>query len=114
VARTGEEIVVHREHRLSHAHKDVYIPLRDAFRAARRRVEDYVRRMRGLVKSHQHPATGHVSRLWPSPPDVSRRSTHDAPRPPPILARASALRAARDMTNLYSPRGLRAGPTKRR
>lgn len=34
------------------AHKDVYISIRDGFRSARRRLEDYVRRLRGDVKVH--------------------------------------------------------------
>ena len=34
------------------AHKDVYVTMRDAFKAARRRLEDYVRRLRGDVKVH--------------------------------------------------------------
>ena len=33
-------------------HKDMYVTIRDAFRAARRRLEDYVRRLRGDVKGH--------------------------------------------------------------
>jgi ribosome-associated translation inhibitor RaiA len=33
-------------------HKDMYVTIRDAFRAARRRLEDYVRRLRGDVKVH--------------------------------------------------------------
>jgi ribosome-associated translation inhibitor RaiA len=51
----GEEIVVNRERRFDHAHEDVYVAMRDAFDAARRRLEDYVRRMRGMVKSHAKP-----------------------------------------------------------
>ena len=31
-------------------HKDMYLAVRDAFRAARRRLEDYARRLRGDVK----------------------------------------------------------------
>ena len=54
----GEEIVVNREHRFDHAHEDVYVAMRDAFNAARRRLEDYVRRVRGLVKTHAVPRGG--------------------------------------------------------
>ena len=33
-------------------HKDVYVTIRDAFKAARRRLEDHARRLRGDVKMH--------------------------------------------------------------
>ncbi len=66
----GVDIVIRHEptlHRmLSHAdftkwskhfevhtpHKDVYVTIRDAFKAARRRLEDHARRLRGDVKMH--------------------------------------------------------------
>ncbi len=44
----GSEIVVNRDHA-----EDVYVALRDAFDAAKRRLEDYVRKIRGDVKAHQ-------------------------------------------------------------
>jgi cold shock CspA family protein len=61
----GEEIVINREHRLDHAHEDVYVAMRDAFRAARRQIEDHIRRVRGQIKSHEEPAHGTVARLFP-------------------------------------------------
>jgi len=33
-------------------HKDIYVCIRDAFKAARRRLEDYARVLRGDVKQH--------------------------------------------------------------
>lgn len=48
----GAEIVVNREHHLDHAHEDVFVALRDSFQAARRRLEDHVRRARGAEKIH--------------------------------------------------------------
>ncbi|MBI3849098.1 MAG: ribosome-associated translation inhibitor RaiA [Verrucomicrobia bacterium] len=33
-------------------HKDMYVTIHDAFKATRRRLEDYVRRLRGDVKIH--------------------------------------------------------------
>ncbi|MBL0928060.1 MAG: ribosome-associated translation inhibitor RaiA [Phycisphaerales bacterium] len=54
----GEEIVVSREHRFDHAHEDVYVALRDAFDAARRRLEDHARRVRGEVKKRAGPGAG--------------------------------------------------------
>lgn len=44
----GSEIVVNRDHG-----EDVYVALRDAFDAAKRQLEDYARRIRGDVKTHQ-------------------------------------------------------------
>ena len=61
----GGEIVVNRDHHLDHAHEDVYVALRDAFVAARRRLEDHVRRMRGATKQHLPRAQGRVSQLFP-------------------------------------------------
>jgi predicted phosphoribosyltransferase len=37
-------------------HQDIYVPVREVFDAARRRLEDYVRRRRGDVKHHRSPA----------------------------------------------------------
>lgn len=34
-------------------HKDVYVSIRDAFKAARRQLEDHARRLRGDVKLHR-------------------------------------------------------------
>jgi ribosomal subunit interface protein len=44
----GNEIVVNRDHS-----EDVYIALRDAFDAAKRQLEDYSRKIRGDVKTHE-------------------------------------------------------------
>jgi len=44
----GSEIVVNRDHA-----EDVYVAMRDAFDAAKRKIEDYARKMRGDVKTHQ-------------------------------------------------------------
>jgi ribosomal subunit interface protein len=44
----GSELVVNRDHA-----EDVYIALRDAFDAAKRQLEDYARKMRGDIKTHQ-------------------------------------------------------------
>src|ERR1035437_7803659 len=45
----GSEIVVNRDHDV-----DVYIALRDAFDAAHRQLDDYSRKHRGNVKTHEH------------------------------------------------------------
>ena len=40
-----------------HAHEDVYVALRDAFDAAKRRLEDYARKIRGDTKVHATQAS---------------------------------------------------------
>ena len=44
----GSEIVVNRDHA-----EDVYVALRDAFDAAKRQLEDYARKIRGDIKTHE-------------------------------------------------------------
>ena len=61
----GKEIVVNRESGKDHAHEDPYVVVRDAFKAARRQLEDYVRRHRGDVKTHELPPQGRVVELHP-------------------------------------------------
>lgn len=59
----GKEIVVKRNAGDNHAHEDVYVAIRDAFRAARRELQDHVRRNRGDVKQHEAPPHGRVTKL---------------------------------------------------
>jgi ribosome-associated translation inhibitor RaiA len=51
----GREIVINREPSQHASHQDVYVALRDAFAAARRKLQDFVRRRRGAVKVHASP-----------------------------------------------------------
>lgn len=48
----GEEIASTRHHE----HEDAYVAVRDAFDAVKRRLEDYVRRIRGQTKLHEPQA----------------------------------------------------------
>jgi cold shock CspA family protein/ribosome-associated translation inhibitor RaiA len=57
------EIAIRRAHPADHAHEDPYVALRDAFRAARRQLEDYERKRRLDVKTHVGPAHGRISAL---------------------------------------------------
>jgi cold shock CspA family protein len=61
----GREIVIGRAPTEHHAHEDVYVALRDAFGAAKRQLEDHVRRERGDTKRHEAAAEGRVARLFP-------------------------------------------------
>jgi ribosomal subunit interface protein len=49
----GGEAVATRSPAENHSHEDVYIALRDAFKAARRQLQDGVRLRRGDVKHHE-------------------------------------------------------------
>jgi cold shock CspA family protein/ribosome-associated translation inhibitor RaiA len=59
----GAEIVVNRDAAVTAEHNDVYVAIRDAFDAARRKLEDAARRRRGDVKSHDVPLWGRLARL---------------------------------------------------
>ncbi len=61
----GAEIVVGRDSGANHAHEDAHVAVRDAFDAARRRLEDHVRDRRGDVKRHAVPDHGRIARLLP-------------------------------------------------
>jgi cold shock CspA family protein len=61
----GREIAVGRSHAIRHSHEDPYVALRDAFRAARRRLEEYERERRGAVKARARPPHGRVCELHP-------------------------------------------------
>ncbi len=60
-----EEIAIRRARPADHAHEDVYVAVRDAFLAARRKLEDYERKRRLDVKNHGEPTRG---RIPASPP----------------------------------------------
>ena len=72
----GELLVTHEHHHKDHSHEDVYVAIRDAFNAMKRQLEDYARKRRGKVKTHETPAHGHVSSLSPEE-DYGRITTPD-------------------------------------
>lgn len=59
------ELIVSRRPTERHAHEDIYVAIRDSFRSARRQLEDYARRRRGQVKTHEIPPHGHIATLQP-------------------------------------------------
>jgi cold shock CspA family protein len=61
----GGELVVKRGPKEHHAHEDPYVAVRDAFDAARRQLQDYARKQRGKVKSHEIPTHGKISEMTP-------------------------------------------------
>ncbi|KPK16012.1 MAG: 30S ribosomal protein S30 [Myxococcales bacterium SG8_38] len=62
----GGEIVVSHQGPKDQAHEDVYVALRDAFRAARRQLQDVARKQRKEVKSHDLPTHARVTKLFPA------------------------------------------------
>jgi ribosomal subunit interface protein len=65
LAVKGGELLVGREPARNHAHEDLYVAIRDAFDAARRRVQDHARRQRGEVKRTVQPQRARVVRIVP-------------------------------------------------
>jgi cold shock CspA family protein/ribosome-associated translation inhibitor RaiA len=61
----GREIAIGHSPPEAHAHEDAYVALRDAFRAARRKLEDYARQRRHEVKTHIELPVGRVCELKP-------------------------------------------------
>ena len=56
----NKHIVVSRDHHDKQSHEDLYVALRDAFAAATRQLEEYVRIQRGDIKNRRVP-TGAAS-----------------------------------------------------
>lgn len=61
----GVEFVVRRDPPKHHAHENIRVAIRDAFDAARRRMEDYVRRQHRPPKAHLRPARARVAEIFP-------------------------------------------------
>lgn len=55
----GKEIAVNRK-----MDEDVYVAIRDAFRASERKLETYERKRRGDVKNHENVSRGYVKKLF--------------------------------------------------
>jgi ribosomal subunit interface protein len=72
----GRELAAGRDPKAHQAHEDIYVAIRDAFDAARRRLEDYAQKLRGEVKAHQSPNLGRVAELAPAA-DFGRIETPD-------------------------------------
>jgi cold shock CspA family protein len=62
----GREVNVERTAQADERHADLNFALNDAFKRARRRLQDHARRMQGQVKHHEEQPIGTVARLDPS------------------------------------------------
>jgi cold shock CspA family protein/ribosome-associated translation inhibitor RaiA len=64
IQRTGTE-KRKKEQEVAAPHKDIYVSIRDAFKAARRQLQDYARKQSGTVKKHEPAPRARVNRLFP-------------------------------------------------
>lgn len=62
----GADIIIDKDPGKNHAHEDVYVAIRDAFLAARRKVEDFVRIRSGNVKEKIRPMHAKIIRILPA------------------------------------------------
>jgi cold shock CspA family protein/ribosome-associated translation inhibitor RaiA len=62
----GREVNVGRTPNADERHSDVAFALNDAFKRARRRLQDHVRRLQNNVKQHEAPPIATVVRIDPS------------------------------------------------
>jgi cold shock CspA family protein/ribosome-associated translation inhibitor RaiA len=60
----GRILIVGRDPLLTKPHEDPFLAVNQAFHAARRQLQDYVRRLRGDVKLRIGPPHGRVARLF--------------------------------------------------
>jgi cold shock CspA family protein/ribosome-associated translation inhibitor RaiA len=59
------DIAISREPAVTGEHEDVYVTIRDAFKAARRQLQDLTRVRQGHVKEHAVPPHGRIAALYP-------------------------------------------------
>ncbi len=60
----GKELAVSREPDEHHAHEDLYVAIRDSFKAVSRQLESYASRKRQDVKIHEVQPHGRISELF--------------------------------------------------
>jgi cold shock CspA family protein/ribosome-associated translation inhibitor RaiA len=64
LAVPGGKIVVNREPGENHAHEDMHVAVRDAFDAARRRLQGHMRRLDGQTRQYDVPTIGRIARVF--------------------------------------------------
>ena len=60
----GGTIVADHDPGLDHSHEDPQVAIRDAFDAARRRLQDHMRRLDGQIKTHDASSIGRIVRVF--------------------------------------------------
>lgn len=58
----GKVLVVNNN---SHANEDLYVAIRDSFKAIKRQLEDHAQKIRGDKKNHHQQLSGKIVRLFP-------------------------------------------------
>lgn len=66
LAPGGVDVHVSRDPAADGRHEDVYVTITDAFDAARRQLQDAIRRQEGSVKRHEAPPHGVIRSLLPN------------------------------------------------
>jgi cold shock CspA family protein/ribosome-associated translation inhibitor RaiA len=61
----GNHIDITRDPAATGRHEDAHVTIRDAFDAAGRQLQDYVRKLEGQVKSHEPPPHGMIASIFP-------------------------------------------------
>lgn len=79
VAVPGRDLAVSHRPGKEETHTDAHLAIRHAFRAMRRELEDYVRELRGDVKTHDPLPHAKVSELFPME-DYGFIKTHEGHR----------------------------------
>jgi len=64
-ARQLDAVEIKKQEEANTPHKDLRLAISDAFKAAGRRLQDYARRQRGAVKTHEELPEARVSRILP-------------------------------------------------
>ncbi len=60
----GGKVVVNRDTGFNHAHEDLHVAVRDAFDAARRQLQDHMRRLEHQIKQHEPSLIGHIVKIF--------------------------------------------------
>jgi len=63
---SGREVNIDRTRHADERHADVRYAISDAFRRARRRLQDQARKLQGKVKHHEGPPSATVAKIAPS------------------------------------------------
>lgn len=62
----GANIIIDKDPGKNHAHEDIHVTIRDAFLAAKRKIEDFTRIRAGQVKEKVRPLHAKILRILPA------------------------------------------------
>ena len=109
----GREIAVTRTATADERFLDLDSAIDDAFKRARRRLQDQVRRMRGQIKAHVAQPIGTVAKLWPEL-GYGFVLGGDAGKSTSIATASRTMRSTVSPSARASPIRRRTAPTARR